>query len=97
MCLNNWFTSVDLKDACFHIPIYPSHRKYLWFAFQGNCYKYPVLSFGLSMSPKVFMHCSEAAIAPLQRSSIRLDVYLNDCLLLARSQQEAETQTRILL
>lgn len=26
---NDWFTSVDLKDTHFHIPIYPPYRKYL--------------------------------------------------------------------
>lgn len=34
----DFMTSVDLKDAYFHIPIHPAHRKYLRFQFQGNQY-----------------------------------------------------------
>lgn len=64
----------------------PPHRKYLQFAFQGACYKFSVLLFGLSLSLRVFVQCSEGAIAPLWRSSMRLtglDDYLDDWLLLA--------------
>uniref|UniRef100_A0A1A8PZ04 ribonuclease H n=1 Tax=Nothobranchius rachovii TaxID=451742 RepID=A0A1A8PZ04_9TELE len=54
---NDWFTSIDLRDAYFHIPVYPPHRKFLRFAFQGVCYEYTVLPFGLSLSPRVFVRC----------------------------------------
>lgn len=45
------------------------------------------------LSPTVFVRCSEAAVAPLQRQGIRLATYLDNWLLLARSQQEADTHT----
>lgn len=51
-----------------------------------------MLPFGLSLSPRVFVRCTEAAIAPLRQQGIRLATYLDDWLLLARSEQEAATQ-----
>jgi hypothetical protein len=59
-----WFTSIDLRDAYFHIAIYPPHRKYLTFAFQGVTYEYLVLPFGLSLSPRVFVKCTEMPSRP---------------------------------
>ncbi len=53
VCQGDWFTSVDLKDAYFHIPIYLLHRKYLRSVFLSVCYEYRVLPFGLSLSPRV--------------------------------------------
>ena len=94
---DDWFTSVDLKDAYFHVPVYYPHRKYLRFAFQGICYEYRVLHFGLTLSPKVFVRCTEAAIAPLRQQGIRLATYLDDWLLLAQSEHEAITQTNVLV
>ncbi len=32
----DWFVTIDLKDAYFHISILPSHRKFLRFAFQAK-------------------------------------------------------------
>ncbi|XP_053296886.1 uncharacterized protein LOC128456655 [Pleuronectes platessa] len=93
----DWFTSIDLKDAYFHIPIYPPHRKYLRFAFQDTVYEYLVLPFGLSLSPRVFVKCVDAAIAPLRERGIRVATYLDDWLLLARSEQEAAAHTSIVL
>ncbi len=36
----DWFVTIDLKDAYFHISILPSHRKFLRFAFRGKAYQY---------------------------------------------------------
>ncbi|KAI2645737.1 enzymatic polyprotein [Labeo rohita] len=36
----DWFVTVDLKDAYFHVSILPQHKKFLRFAFTGKAYKY---------------------------------------------------------
>ena len=90
---NDWFTSIDLKDAYFHIPIYPPHRKFLRFGFRGKLYEYTVLPFGMSLSPRVFVKCTEAAIAPLRRRGLRVASYIDDWLLSADSAQEAVRHT----
>ncbi len=42
----DWFVTIDMKDAYFHISILPQHRKLLRFAFGGKAYQYQVLTFG---------------------------------------------------
>ncbi len=49
----DWFVTIDLKYAYFHISILPSHRKFLRFAFRGKAYQYRVLPFGLTLSPEL--------------------------------------------
>ena len=77
----DWFTTVDLRDAYFHIPIYKNHRKFLRFFFQGNAYEYNVLPFGLSLSPRTFTKCMKAALAPLCLQGIHVLNYLDDWLI----------------
>ncbi len=62
----DWFTTVDLQDAYFHIPIHKDHKKYLRFYFQGNAYEYNVLPFGLSLAPLTFTKCMNMALIPLR-------------------------------
>ncbi len=93
----DWFTSIDLKDAYFHIKIYPHHRKFLQFAFLGVAYEYLVLLFGLSLSPRVFVKCTEAALTPLREKGIRLATYTDDWLVTARSEQEARVTSEAVL
>lgn len=92
----DWFTSIDLRDAYFHIPIYPPHRKYLRFAFQGISYEYVVLPFGLSLSPRVFVKCTEAAVSPLRERGIRVATYIDDWLVAANTRQEVVHHTDVL-
>ena len=89
--------SVDLKDAYQHILIYPPHRKFLRFAFEGRLYEYTVLPFGLSLSPRVFVKVTDAAIAPLRHQGIRLATYIDDWLISAASSSEVARQTNLVL
>ena len=45
---------IDLQDAYFHVPIHPSSRKYLRFAFENKVYQFRVLPFGLNTAPQNF-------------------------------------------
>ena len=89
--------SVDLKDAYQHVQIYPPHRKFLRFAFEGRLYEYTVLPFGLSLSPRVFVKVTEAAIAPLRQQGIRLANYVDDWMISSCSSLEASLHTQTVL
>ncbi|KAI2653826.1 Gag-Pol polyprotein [Labeo rohita] len=85
----DWFVTVDLKDAYFYVEILPQHRKFLRFAFGGEAYQYRVLPFGLALSPRTYTKCMDAALAPLRLQGIRILNYIDDWLILARSQELA--------
>ena len=88
-----WFTSIDLKDAYFHVPIHPEHRKYLRFAFQGQAYQFAVLPFGISLAPRIFTRCMRAALTSLCLAGVKILPYLDDWLICAPSFREAEQVT----
>ncbi len=85
----DWFFTIDLKDAYFHLSILPCHRRFPRFAFGGKAYQYRVLPFGLALSPRTFTKCVEAALVPLRLQGIRIMNYINDWLILAQSHQLA--------
>ncbi|KAL0152042.1 hypothetical protein M9458_052646, partial [Cirrhinus mrigala] len=60
----DWFISVDLKDAYFHIQVAPRHRHFLRFAFEGIAYQFTVLPFGLSLAPQLRADCKYAKKHP---------------------------------
>lgn len=93
----DWFTSIDLKDAYFHVPIAPHHRRFLRFAFLGQAYQFRVLPFGLSLAPRVFTRCVAAALSPVQARGITILPYLDDWLIVAPTRERAVRDTAILL
>ncbi|XP_057686428.1 uncharacterized protein LOC130912382 [Corythoichthys intestinalis] len=92
-----WFTSVDLKDAYFHVPVAPRHRRFLRFAYRGRHWQFRVLPFGLSLSPRVFTRVVRAGLAPLQSAGMKILPYLDDWLLCAPSRAQAYGDTAVLL
>ena len=83
-----WLASIDLKDAYFHIPIHPSHYKFLRFSIDGKCYQYKVLPFGLTTSPRVFTKVLAPVMGFLRLKGIHLFPYLDDILVVADSPQQ---------
>lgn len=94
--LGDWFAAVDLKDAYFHISIYPAHRKYLRFSFQNEVCKFVTRPFGLSLAPRMFSRCTEVALLPLRHKGLRISAYSDDYLIRDHSQELAERDTEML-
>ncbi|XP_072319724.1 uncharacterized protein [Eucyclogobius newberryi] len=93
----DWFITVDLKDAYFHVPIALPHWKFLRFAFRGEHFQFRVLPFGLSLSPRVFTRCVAAALSPLQDQGLRILPYLDDWLICAPSHEQVLQDTETVL
>ena len=92
-----WATSLDLKDAFFHIMIAPSHRKFLRFTVDGVHYQFRALPFGLTTSPYVFTRILKPIAAFARALGLDLYLYLDDWVLLSKSSHAAEIGTRWLL
>ncbi len=82
--LKDWFFSLDVKDAYFHIQIAPRNWPFLRFTFEGVAYQYTVLPFGLSLAPRTFMKWMDAALSPLRQMGIHILHYLDDWLVVAQ-------------
>ena len=92
-----WVTSIDFKDAYFHISIQNQSRKYLRFHVQGKTYQFKALPFGLSTAALQFtVVAKEVKLMALQKG-IRIHQYLDDWLVRARSHQICLQHTQTLV
>ena len=88
-----WVSSIYLADTYLHIPIHPKSRKYLRFCHRSQVFQFTSLPFGLATAPQVFiMIVKEVKLMALSRR-IRLHQYLDDWLIRAQSQEEAQVNT----
>jgi len=92
---NDFLTSIDLKDAFLHVPISPNHRRYLQFQWKGKIYQFRTLPFGLSLSPLVFTKVLRPLLRWARRKGIRLSAYLDDLLIMARTEEQSRRNTRL--
>ena len=92
-----WVTSIDFKDAYFHIPIQEQSRKYLRFHVQGRTYQFKALPFGLSTAPLEFTVIVKEVKLMAIHKGIRIHQYLDDWLVWATSHQDCLQHTRTLV
>ena len=92
-----WVTSIDFKDAYFHIPIQEQPRKYLRFHVQGQTYQFKALLFGLSTAPLEFTVIAKEVKLMAIHKGIRIHQYLDDWLVRATSHQACLQHTQILV
>ena len=92
-----WVTSIDFKDAYFHIPIHSLSRNYMRFHLQGRSYQFKALPFGLSTAPMEFtVVAKEVKLMALQKG-IRTNQYLNDWLVRASTHDTCLQHTQTLI
>ena len=82
-----WVTSIDFKDAYFHILINSQSRKYMRFHIQGETCQFKALPFGLSIAPMEFTVVAKEVKLLAMKQGIRIHQYLDDWLVRARSYQ----------
>ena len=92
-----WVTSVDFKDAYFHIPIQEQSRKYLRFHIRGRTYQFKALPFGLSTAPVEFTVLVKAVKLMASHRGIRIHQYLDDWLVRAKSHRACLQHTQTLV
>ena len=73
-----WVTSIDFKDAYFHIPIQEQSRKYPRFHIQGRTYQFKALPFGLSTAPMDFTIIAKEVKLMAIHKGIKIHQYLED-------------------
>ena len=92
-----WLASLDLKDAYMHVSVLPAHGPYMRFAFRNLHYQFKVLPFGLTTAPRVFTTILAPVVSLIHRQGIRFHPYLDDCLIIAKTQDHLTSHVQIAL
>jgi len=88
-----WATSLDLKDAYFHVPIAKKSRKYLRFSSPGGNFQFKALPFGLTTAPAVFTRVIKVVGKLAHIEGIVLFQYLDDWLIVHKNPQVLKVHT----
>ena len=94
---NDFAMSLDLKDAYYHVPVHPQHRRFLRFYFDGLHLQFRALPFGLSSSPRAFCKCLAPILAWCHSKGIRVLAYLDDWLVIHHEANTLQGQTHQLI
>lgn len=77
-----FFSTIDLKDGFFHVPIEESNRKYTAFIVPDGHYEFLKTPFGLCNSPAIFQKYINAIFRELISEEVGL-TYLDDLIILS--------------
>src|SRR3989338_1922727 len=91
--VGDFLSKVDLAHAFYHVALHPSSRDLTRFYFDGRNYRYRALPMGFSESTRIFSKLVKLAIDRARMEGIRLVFYVDDILILARSEMESRAHT----
>ncbi len=87
-CTSGGLVCMHRPERCFfQISIWEGHRRFLRSAFSGRVFQFYLLTIGLSLAPRTFTRCMDAALAPLRHQGVRILNYLDDWLVCAQSEE----------
>lgn len=86
-------TSIDLRNAFFHVQMSNNARKHLGFIALGRRWRFRVLPFGTSDAPITFTRLMKPVMQELHRHGISASIYLDDMILIAPTYEASLTNT----
>lgn len=90
------FSTIDLKNGFFHVPVNENSRKYLSFVTQSGQYTFLKTPFGCCNSPRVFQRYINDVFRDLIQKKIMM-VYMDDAVILAENEEEAKQNLKLVL
>ena len=70
--LNAFTTSIDLKDAYWHVPINPYYRKFLGFRLGNKKFQFRAMPFGLNIAPRIFTKLCRPILRELRMRGVKI-------------------------
>ena len=93
----DWVTSIDLKDAYYHLPLHRSCTRYCRFLYKGVHYEYLATPFGLAIAPMEFTEIVRNFKYVAVQLGFRINQYLDDWINRALTKQDCGTSNIRLL
>ena len=94
---NACFTSIDISNAFYHIPIHPRFQRFLAFTHEGRLYFFKAMPFGIKLGPLIFSKIISEVLIHLHGMQIQASVYIDDWLFWNQSGQTLIHHTRLAL
>ena len=85
-----FMASIDLKNACYSVPIHPKHRKLFRFSCKGHVWQYDCLPNGIAMTTRKFTKLLKLVFAWLRKKGHISTSFLDDSLLSAYNEHVCE-------
>ena len=95
--MGDWMVKVDLKDTNFTILIHLHRLQCLRFRQEGQCYQFTCHPFSLSCAPWMFLKVIKPLTTQLRSWEIKIIVYMDDMLIMARTREETNQHMEVLV
>ncbi|XP_065356157.1 uncharacterized protein LOC135950549 [Calliphora vicina] len=92
----NFYTTLDLRNGFFHVPLEKSSRKYTAFLTHNGQYEFLFVPFGISNSPAVFTRFLSAVFKDLIRNGTAI-VYMDDIIIPSKDMIEGLEKFMVVL
>ena len=95
--VGDWAITLDLRDAYFHVPIFPSHRRFLRFVYKNTHYQFQALPFGIAVAPRIFTKILTALAGFFRNRQIHIYMYLDDWIVRNQEREVLYEQRELIL
>ena len=94
---NCYMAKVDIKDACYSVPVLPQRQKYLKFYFRGKLYQFICLLNGLCSGPRKFAKLLKPPLSHLRLQQVTVVEFIDDLIISERSFVKCERNIRLIV